>query len=85
MDSHWSYRSPAYRCRHGATSANRPATPARNTYIRETVAIAFAASALGVAAEPTEVAGQLVDRGLIIACSMAGLCLIEAPALASLS
>jgi hypothetical protein len=36
LESAWSNRKPAYRCRHGYTSATRP-DPARpkNTYIRE--------------------------------------------------
>lgn len=62
----------------GSTSANRP-TSVRNTYIRETVALAFATSALGVAMDWAAVVSELVDRGMIIECGTTGLRLAERP------
>ena len=82
LDSHWTYRSPAYRCRHGHTSA-RPATPDRpkNVYVRQDVAIAFAATQLGRAGEPAEaIADRLRTVEIVIICSPDGLTLERPPA-----
>jgi site-specific DNA recombinase len=46
-DSHWGYHHPAYRCRHGHTSATPPAPDSpKNLYIREDRLIAAVATQL---------------------------------------
>lgn len=81
LDAHWVYRNPGYRCRHGHTSA-RTATPdrAKNIYVRQDAATAFAAHQLGRDHEPPEkVAATLRATGTTITCTPAGM-LLEAPA-----
>jgi DNA invertase Pin-like site-specific DNA recombinase len=70
LDSHWVYRRPGYRCRHGHTSAHgskveRP----KNIYVRQDTAIAYAAAQLGMPLDnPEQIAVQLRVTGLAIIC-----------------
>ncbi len=45
LDSHWVYRGPGYRCRHGHTTAHGPASNRpKYIYIRQDAAIAYASA-----------------------------------------
>jgi site-specific DNA recombinase len=74
LDSHWTYRSPAYRCRHGHTSAQSATTSRpKNVYVRQDVAIAFAAAELDIADESCEtVADHLRASAIVIICGPGG-------------
>ncbi len=75
LDSHWVYRRPGYRCRHGHTSTRRsdPDRP-KNIYIREDAVIAFAAVHLGVPFDnPEQIAEQLRITGSRIICGSTGM------------
>ncbi len=79
LDSHWVYRSPGYRCRHGHTSAHMPMPDRpKNIYVRQDAAIAFAASRLGFPVKnPEQVADQLRTTDSIIICAPTGMTLEE--------
>jgi DNA invertase Pin-like site-specific DNA recombinase len=75
LDSHWVYRSPGYRCRHGHTSAHSsaPGRP-KNLYVRQDTAIAYAADKLGRADETSEqIANELRATDTIIICTPTGM------------
>jgi site-specific DNA recombinase len=75
LDSHWVYRRPGYRCRHGHTSARRedPDRP-KNIYIREDAAITYAAVQLGVLLDdPKRVVDQLRAGDSVIICGPTGM------------
>jgi site-specific DNA recombinase len=77
LDSHWVYRSPGYRCRHGHTSAHAPASGGpKNVYVRQDAAITYAASQLGVPLDdPEQVAYQLRATHSTIICAPSGMTL----------
>ena len=60
------------------TSATPPTTPLRNTYVRKTVALAYAASELHTTSDPMTITADLRDRRLIIECAAGGLRLAKA-------
>jgi site-specific DNA recombinase len=70
MDSHWVNGRPGYRCRHGRSSAqSRPATGAKNLYLREDDLLARIAKRLLPQGGPTyDVAGYLRTQNLMISC-----------------
>jgi site-specific DNA recombinase len=79
LDSHWVYRSPGYRCRHGHTSAHtpRPNYP-KNIYVRQDAVIAFAARQLGRPADnPQRIADELRAGGSTIVCAPTGMTLAQ--------
>jgi Recombinase zinc beta ribbon domain len=78
MDAHWVHGRPAYRCRHGYTSATpRPPGAPRNVYHREDhlldVLPALLADPIGDDAERNpsqeDLVGVLRERGLQIVCT----------------
>lgn len=75
LDSHWVYRSPGYRCRHGYTSAHGPRLDRpKNIYVRQDTALTYAATQLGV---PVDNARHIVDElhatGSVIICGPTGM------------
>jgi hypothetical protein len=75
MHSHWLRGRPAYRCRHGHTSAHSaPPGRARNLYLREDRILARVATDLRgelgdeAPSEPVELAEYLRQRGITIIC-----------------
>jgi site-specific DNA recombinase len=79
LDSHWVYRSPGYRCRHGHTSAHtpRPNRP-KNIYVRQDAVIAFAARQIGRPADnPHRIADELRAGGSTIVCAPTGMTLAQ--------
>lgn len=77
LDSHWVYRGPGYRCRHGHTSAQGP-NPGRpkNVYVRQDNAIAFAAAQFGTSLDdPEQTAEKLRASQSTIICAPGGLIL----------
>ncbi|OXM60507.1 recombinase family protein [Amycolatopsis vastitatis] len=70
MDSHWINDRPGYRCRHGYTSAQpRPATGAKNLYLREDELLARIATHLHAHGGPAhDVAAYLRAQNLTINC-----------------
>jgi DNA invertase Pin-like site-specific DNA recombinase len=77
LDSHWVYRGPGYRCRHGHTSAQGP-SPGRpkNVYVRQDKAIAYAAAQLGTALDdPGQAAEKLRATHSTIICAPNGMTL----------
>jgi hypothetical protein len=77
LDSHWVYRSPGYRCRHGHTSAHMPAPDRpKNIYVRQDAAINYAATRLGIPLDdPERVAHQLHATRPTIICMLKGMIL----------
>jgi hypothetical protein len=75
LESHWVYRRPGYRCRHGHTSARgpRPDRP-KNIYVRQDTAITYAATQLGVPLNnPEQVANQVRATHWTIICTPKGM------------
>lgn len=71
MHSHWLRGRPAYRCRHGHTSAHpRPRGRPRNLYLREDRILARVGVDLRgeVPGEPAEIAEHIRQRGITIIC-----------------
>jgi len=77
LDSHWVYRSPGYRCRHGHTTAHGPTLDRpKNIYIRQDAAITYAAAQLGIPLDdPQQVAHQLHATRSTIICTPSGMIL----------
>ncbi|MBB5959627.1 hypothetical protein FHS29_006248 [Saccharothrix tamanrassetensis] len=83
MDSHRSHGRPAYRCRHGHTTAHtRPADTPRNLYLREDhlfARIAAHLTAAGIADNPdADHTAQLVDElDLTFRCDAGGVTVLD--------
>jgi hypothetical protein len=74
LESHWAYRSPGYRCRHGHTSTRGPRPDRlKNIYVRQDTAIVYAATQLGVHLNtPEQVAHQVRATDCMIICTPTG-------------
>ncbi len=75
LESHWVYRSPGYRCRHGHTSARGPSPDRpKNIYVRQDTAITYAATQLDVPFNnPEQVAYQVRTTHWTIICTPTGM------------
>ncbi|AXX31911.1 Site-specific recombinase [Actinosynnema pretiosum subsp. pretiosum] len=86
MDSHWSHWShgrPAYRCRHGYTSARtRPQGAPRNLYLREDcllklVAAHLAATGVADRPDPARAARLVAEHDLAFRCDSDGITVLD--------
>jgi site-specific DNA recombinase len=76
LDSHWVYRSPGYRCRHGHTSAHTSdADRPKNIYVRQDTAIAYPAQLGRTGETPEQVVEWLRAAGTVITCTPTGMLL----------
>jgi site-specific DNA recombinase len=79
MDAHWVNDRPGYRCRHGHTSAKRPAVDhPKNLYLREDHVLTQLATALPHASgsrDPHKLAGFLRSSQITIICDGVRCCL----------
>jgi hypothetical protein len=83
MDSHRCHGRPAYRCRHGHTTARtRPEDAPRNLYLREDHLLAHIAAHLTTAGiadnpDPDQTTRLVDDLGLVFRCDTTGVALLD--------